>query len=185
MKLFIFIFWILLILIIPLPIKISIYYSTKDYYIKLYKITLVSKKKRANRIRYDAINKKPIIKKERKFLSRFYRNINTKTLMNNLYNLNLKFKPLLKLRLSLDYSLSDAARTALFYGILTQFPPIIYTLLKRYFKINKFKFNINPIFEDIFLLKIETTSIIFLSFANIIYITIIFFKLIKSRGGDP
>ncbi|WP_242982129.1 DUF2953 domain-containing protein [Clostridium sp. Maddingley MBC34-26] len=105
--------------------------------------------------------------------------------MNNLYNLNLKFKPLLKLRLSLDYSLSDAARTALFYGILTQFPPIIYTLLKRYFKINKFKFNINPIFEDIFLLKIETTSIIFLSFANIIYITIIFFKLIKSRGGDP
>lgn len=182
MRLYFIILAILLIFIIPFPIKISIFFSPVDYYIKLYKITIVSKKKRENSKRYDAINTKPIIKKERKFLSRFYKNINIRSLITKFYNLNLKIKPILKVRISFDYSLSDAARTAIFYGILSQVPPILYNLLKRAFNVNKYKLIINPVFEDRFLLKIEASSIIFLSFANIIYITIIFLKLLSKKG---
>lgn len=169
MNLFIILFVILLILFIPIPIKLIIYYSSEDYYIKIYKLTLMSKK------RPPQIDK-PVVKKERKFFSGMYKNVNYKTLISNVYSLNLKFRPFLKLNLSLDYSLSDAARTALFYGILCQLPPILYNLIRKLFNIKRYNLKINPVFEDKFLLKIESSSIIFLSFANIIFIIIILFK---------
>ena len=86
------------------------------------------------------------------------------------------------MNLFIDYSLNDAARTAIFYGTLCQTPPIIYVLLNILFKLGKYNFKINPIFEDRLFLKIETSSIFFLSFANIIYIIIILFRFIKKRG---
>nr|WP_242953903.1 DUF2953 domain-containing protein [Clostridium sp. BL-8] len=99
-----------------------------------------------------------------------------------MYSLNLRFKPLLKLNFFFYYSLNDAARTAIFYGALCQVPPLIYIFLKFIFKINKFNLRINPIFEDKFSLRIESSSIIFLSFANIIYMTIIIFKKVLNQG---
>jgi len=180
MKLFFIILGILFIFFIPIPIKLSMYFSTVDYYIKLYKITIFSKKKRKKKT--DSQNEKPIVKKEGKFFSKIYKEINFSSLIKALYHLNLKFKPLLRIKLSLDYSLNDAARTAIFYGILSQLNPIIYSTLKHPFHINKYNVKINPIFQDRFLLKIETSSIIFLSFANIISITTIFLKILLKQG---
>ncbi|WP_313885891.1 hypothetical protein [Clostridium saccharoperbutylacetonicum] len=61
-------------------------------------------------------------------------------------------------------------------------PSLVFILSSIPFKIRKFNFKINPIFEDKFLLKFETSSIIFLSLANIIYITILLLKYITSQG---
>ena len=44
MKLFFIFLVILLIFFIPIPIKFNIYYSTVDYYMKLYGLTLFQKK---------------------------------------------------------------------------------------------------------------------------------------------
>ncbi len=176
MRLFFIILAIIIILLfMPIPIKVIIYYSPADYYIKIYKLTIMSKKKPPKR-------DKPVVKKERKFFLNAYKNIDYKSLLSNMYNLNIRFKPLLKLNFSFYYSLNDAAKTAIFYGILCQIPPLIYIFLKFIFKINKFNLSINPIFEDKFLLKIEASSIIFLSFANIIYMTIIIFKKVLNQG---
>lgn len=179
MKLFFIFLVILLIFFIPVPIKFNIYYSTINYYIKLYGLTIISKKKCSHIIKHHKV--KPSLKKEHKFFSRFYnidlKSIYLKTLISNLYNS--KFKPLFKIKFSLDYSLSDAAKTAIFYGVLCQIPPLIYVLINIPFNTYRVNFKINPIFEDKFLLKIETSSIIFISFANIIYIIIILLKSIK------
>jgi len=187
MKLFFIFLVILLILFIPIPMKFNIYYSTIDYYVKLSGLTIISKKKSKYKEKHSH-KIESSIKKEHKFFSSFYNNIGLKSidfksLISILYNL--KFKPLLKIKFSLDYSLNDAAKTAIFYGVLYEMPPLIYFLINIPFKTYKFNFKINPIFEDKFLLKIETSSIIFISFANIIYIIIILFKFIKSKGGAP
>jgi len=187
MNLFFIFLVILLIFFIPIPIKFNIYCSTIDYYVKLYGLTIISKKRSKYKGKHSP-KIKPSIKKEHKLFSSFYNNIGLKpmdfkSLISTLYNL--KFKPLLKIKSSLDYSLNDAARTAIFYGVLYQTPPLIYSLINIPFKTFKFNFKINPIFEDKFLLKIETSSIIFISFANIIYIIIILFKFIKKQGRWP
>lgn len=175
MKLVFIILAILLIFFIPIPIKIIIYYSSADYYIKIYKLTIMSKKRPPKR-------DEPVVKKERKFFKNIYKNIDYKSLISNIYNLNLRFKPWLKFNFSLNYSLNDAAKTAVFYGVLWQAPPLIYAIFKFIFNIKKYNIEINPIFEDKFLLKIESSSIIFLSFANIIYIAIIILKKVFNQG---
>jgi len=187
MKLFFTFFVILLIFFIPIPIKFNIYYSLVNYYVKLYGLTIISKKKSINRKKHYH-KAEPSLKKEHKLFSSFYNKIDLKyidykSLISTFYNL--KFKPLLKIKFSLDYSLNDAAKTAIFYGILYQTPPLIYLLINIPVQIYKFNFKINPIFEDKFLLKIETSSIIFVSFANIIYIIIILFKFRKKQGRWP
>ncbi|OOM75239.1 hypothetical protein CLPUN_33690 [Clostridium puniceum] len=184
MKLFFIFFIVLSIFLIPIPIKINIYYSQINYYIKLYGFTIISRKK--SETKKKLVHKaKSTIENQPNIFKIFYKNINFKSLeykvlISKLYNS--KFKPLLKIDLFFDYSLNDAAKTAIFYGILCQAPSLIYLLLNIPFNLHKFNMKINPIFEDKFLLKIETSSIFFLSFANAIYIIFFLFKLIKKQG---
>ena len=184
MKLIFIFFIILLIFFIPIPIKINMHYSATNYYIKLYGFTIISRNKFENKKKLIP-KTKTIVDNVPNAFKRFYNSINFKaldyrSLISKLYNL--KFKPSLKINLFFNYSLNDAARTAIFYGILCQIPPLIYLLLNISFNVHKFNMNINPIFEDKFLLKIETSSIFFLSIANAIYIIIILFKFIKKQG---
>lgn len=179
MKLFYVFLVVLLIFFIPIPIKFSIYYSTIDYYIKLYGFNLISKnKKRATRIK--KLKNSPLIKNKHKFFSKINSKINFKHLISTLNNL--KYKPLLKINLSMEYSLNDAARTAIFYGVIYNTTSLTYILLNYLFNIKKFNFKITPVFDDNFLLKIETSSIIFLSLANIIYIIINLLKNNDKQG---
>lgn len=174
MKLIFIIFIISLILFVPIPIKIIIYYSSDDYYIKIYKLTIISKKRPPKR-------DKPIVKKEHSFFTNVIKKFKYNTILSDIYTINLKYKPLLKFNFSLDFSLNDAAKTSITYGLLGLFPSLVYFLLKFLFHIKNFNLKINPIFEDKFLLKIESSSIIFLSFANIIYIIIIFLRTLSKR----
>ncbi|WP_322019911.1 DUF2953 domain-containing protein [Clostridium butyricum] len=48
--------------------------------------------------------------------------------------INLKFKPILNFNSKLEYSLNDAAKTALSYGILSTLPSLIYFFIKILFK---------------------------------------------------
>lgn len=184
MKLFFILLVILLIIFLPIPIKINICYSGVNYYIKLYGFTIISPQKTRNTKRFFHKAESTLKDKSNK-LKNFYKKIDFKSLeykalISKLYTS--KFKPFLKINLLLDYSLNDSARTAIFYGVLCQTPPLIYLILNIMFNIRKFNLKINPVFEDKFFLKIETSSIFFLSFANIIYIIIILFKFVKKQG---
>lgn len=184
MKLFFLFLVIILLIFIPIPFKFNIYFSGVNYYIKLYGITIMSQKK-VEKKKNLSPKTEPKLKKKTINFSKLYEKIDFKSLeykslISKLYHS--KFKPILKISLFMDYSLNDAARTAIFYGLLCQTPPIIYLILSVLFKLNKFNFKINPIFQDKFFLKFETSSIFFLSFANIIYIIIILFKFTNKQG---
>jgi hypothetical protein len=90
--------------------------------------------------------------------------------------INLKFKPILNFNSKLEYSLNDAAKTALSYGILSTLPSLIYFFIKILFKPKKYNFDILPKFDNAILLKFEIKSIIFISFANIIYMMFVLLK---------
>lgn len=175
MKLFFLFLVILLVIFIPIPIVFNIYYSGINYYIKLYGITIISQKKLQKKKNLSHKSKAKSKNKTINFNYLEYKDIILKLYLS-------KFKPILKIGLFIDYSLNDAAKTAIFYGVLSQTPPIIYLILSILFKLNKFNFKVNPIFEDKFSLKIKTSSIIFLSIGNIIYIILILSKFVRKRG---
>ncbi|AOR23872.1 DUF2953 domain-containing protein [Clostridium taeniosporum] len=180
MKLF---FIILIILIfIPIPLKISIYYSSDNYYVKLYKFTIISKEKLKTK-KHNLNSKSKSTKTKKKNLN-ISSMIHKKYLIKQLYNS--KYKPKINIKGTLDYSLNDAAHTAISYGILSQISPIFYFALGVLFKINKFKFNIKPLFKNKFLVKFEISSIIFISIVKIIYVLIIIFKsILYSEEVNP
>ncbi len=180
MKLFLLI--LMIIILAPIPLKISIYYSFDNYYIKLYKFTIISKEKIKKK--KQSSNTKSKSHKKKKDSLNIFDIIHKKYLIQKLYNS--KFKPKINLKGNLDYSLNDSAHTAITYGLLSQFTPIFYFVLSIPYKINKFKFNINPLFEDKFLVKFEISSIIFISIVKIIYVLIIIFKsVLYSEEVDP
>lgn len=186
MKILIFLLIILLVLfLIPIPIKVSIFYSKEDYYIKVYKRKVLSKK---DRVELDETlnNTKSFIDKFKKsdlkdrlsgiIKSKVFLNIITKELKKN------KFKPTLKFNGYANYSLGDAGNTALFLGIISCFLPIFYKFLLLLFKIKKSKLPVNPVFKDFKFFELYFQSIMFISLGQVIYIFIIFIKsVLKSK----
>lgn len=172
MKLFLLI---LLILIIPIPIKISISYTKENYHIKIYKLNILKKQNLNNEeitIKNKKENKK--FKKNRKFEINYVIEI-IKVLNKN------HFKPKLKLKGDFQYSLNDAAKTAIFYGILQSISPYILEGFKIPFKIKSFKLFIKPIFKDEFIGNFNITCIIFLSFGKTIIIICLIIKAILNK----
>jgi hypothetical protein len=171
MKLFLLIF--LAIIFIPLPIKIDIFASTNNYYLKLYGFNILKKEKKE-----DINTKIPEINKTKK--TSILKRLSTKNFIYLLKLLNKsKFKPTLRIKGYFSYSLGDAAKTAVFYGILHTFFPLLLFALNIIFKIKKFHLPIKPVYEDKFIAEFQITSIITLSFAQIIYISILLVKTIK------
>lgn len=186
MKLLLIILIILVILFIPIPLKISTYYFAEDYYIKFYRFIILSKEKNKLKKKKEKELYKDDLKKKKttKFKLDNFRVKDIRPLILKLYNRS--FKPWLKFKCNIDYSLNDAAQTALLYGsICQQLPDLVHLIINIPFKSDKFTFDINPIFEDKFLLKIEISSIIFISLAHIIYVLILFRVLINVREVNP
>ena len=176
MKILFVIFFILLfILFFPIPLKFTSYYSSENYYIKFYKFILISKHKNNN-----PKNLNRLIKYTKKNKSKFNISKYKKFFLKLFYS---KFKPSLKINLSLSYSLNDAYKTALIYGLLCTLFSFFYQLVNIPFNIKKYNLKVDPIFKDEILVKLETSSIIFISFAQIIYMSIIFIK--TSKEGTP
>lgn len=174
MKLFLLI---LLILIIPIPIKISISYTKENYYIKIYKFNIL-KKQNLNNEEIAIKNKKE------KSCEKFKKNkkIKISYVIEIIKALNKNhFKPKLKLKGDFQYSLNDAAKTAIFYGILQSISPYILEGFKIPFKIKSFKLFIKPIFKDEFIGNFNITCIIFLSFGKTIIIICLIIKAVLSQ----
>lgn len=181
MNLFLLLIILIIIFLVPIPIKISIFYSDKDYYIKLYKYKIISKLNREKK--HKVLNKlKNIINDiDKKSLNETLKNYYlSKDLFKILIrNLNKsKFKPTIKLNGFLNYSLGDSYNTAIFYGVIASISPFIYKILIVFFNVKKSKFSLNPIFKDTKILTFNYKSIIFISLGQIIYILMLFIKSI-------
>ena len=87
----------------------------------------------------------------------------------------IKFKPILKLNILLNYGLADAAVTGISYGIISYFISLLFNFLAVPFKIKKYKSSINPDFNS-FTLEAKIESIIYISLAKIMYMGFIIIK---------
>jgi len=95
--------------------------------------------------------------------------------------INSKFKFTIRTKFRMDYSIEDAAINAITYGFLYQITAFISTILNLFFKVKNFTPTINIKYNENFF-KFESTSIIFINIAKIIYMFIvIFYHLIKVR----
>ena len=174
MKLFLLI---LLILIIPIPIKISISYTKENYSIKIYKINILKKQN----IKDEEITPK---NKQEKSHKKFKKNrkLEISYVIEIIKALNKNhFKPKLKLKGDFQYSLNDATKTAIFYGILQSISPYILEGFKILFKIKSFKLFIKPIFKDELIGNFNITCIIFLSFGKTIIIICLIIKAVLNK----
>lgn len=178
MKFTIIILIILLLLFLPLPIKIKVEYINNNLTLKLYKHTIFSSKKGVeNKYLRRAIKKDKDNLKNNKnaTTSKPQKNLSIKKLYKNItYN---KFKPKIKISGSLTYGLEDAALCAILYGLICNFPNLLYFLLSSIFKVKNLSLDINPKFNT-FILSFGITSIFYFNIANIIYML---YLVIKSR----
>jgi len=176
MKFFLFIF--LVTIFIPLPIKLSIYVSTKNYYVKIYRFYILKKDKLNNEKTKSSEIKKPY-KRNLKRKPSLFKGFSPKKIIKliNLLNKN-KFKPVLRMKGYFAYSLGDAAKTAIFYGILSTYFPLLLFALNIVFKTKNLSLPIRPIYEDKIIAETEITSIITLSLVQIISMSVLLIKAI-------
>ena len=186
MIIFIIIFFI--IIFFPIPLKFIICYSQENYYIKLFNINLINKKPKINDIKEkDSIdntspNKTNNKKKNSKNL--FSNLITPKVIFNSLKNNN--FKPFLWITGTLDYSINDAALTAVSYGLISSILPFFLRCFNLLFNIRKFSLPIKPLFKDKFIVKSEIKCIICFSIAHIIHMIFLIIKeIIREKEADP
>lgn len=185
------IFIILFLLFVPLPLKLTVYFSKEEYFIKFYKLNLLSKN--------DGLIKK-ILNKKKKDNKKENRNINNKsnetdeddsknkeTTTNKKFDKHFikdvyktikknKFKPSIKYDGKVTYSLNDSANTALFYGLLSNINPFMYYLFSIVFKVKKFKNKFNPVFKDEIIYELSISCIITFNLAQIIHIGLLILK---------
>lgn len=156
-----------------IPFKITLYCSKDDYSIKFYKFKVLSKEGGFLR---RFISKSKMKKKSKKATTKnnSFMKISFKLLYHSLSN-NI-YKPKLQFFMNLNYSLADASRTAIFYGLLCNFNYIIYKILSIIFNLKGFNLDLNPEFKENLLLEFTISSIISCNLAQIIYMLFLIFK---------
>ena len=111
-----------------------------------------------------------------------YKKLSIKLLFKNLFNNS--YKPYLNISSNIDFSVNDAAGTAIVYGLLNSLNPIIFKLLSSFFKIKNFNNKFNPIFKDKYIINISIMCILTINIAKIIYMLFLIKKSnIPIRGG--
>ena len=161
------IFTVLFLLLVPIPIKITLAYIDNRLCLYLFNFKINLQKKRNNK----EDNK---FKKASKKLNLDLTDVK---LLVHKVDCN-KFKPTLRMNITLDYGLLDACSTGIAYGLINSLSPFIYKLLTMIFKVKKFKMELKPNFEDL-VLSAKIKSIIFINLAKIMYILVIIVKSIK------
>lgn len=164
--------------ILFIPFKITLYISRHDYFIKLNRLILLSKeggilKKFISKSKVKKVKKKSknVASKNKSFIK-----VSIKLLYNSLKNN--RYKPKLKISINFNYSLADAYKTAIFYGLSSNLELVLYNLFSIIFKFTQFNFNLEPEFKDNMLLEFTISSIISFNLAQIIYML---FLILKSR----
>ncbi|MEY8762260.1 MULTISPECIES: DUF2953 domain-containing protein [Clostridium] len=149
----------------PIPVKIKIKYANRKFAFKIYNSDIASK------ITLGRSSPKNTAEK-----SKLYFLINV---LKSADFKNTKFRLPIKLDIKLRYNLGDAAATALAYGIICSLKIFFLKKLNELFHIKKYSDSIEPDFNNSHI-KLEITSIIYISLAKIIYIYIKIFKYKKS-----
>lgn len=158
----IFLFLILLIILFfPFPILFEVGYNKefKIYLYKKFKIALKNSPEKEIRTRKKS-NKAKI-------------KLNFKSILDSLQTN--RFKPILNLSISMQYSLADAAVTAISYGAIYGILESGYLELITIFNIKKKNYNISPMFNDETSISFSLKGILYLSIANIMYILFLYF----------
>ncbi len=182
-----------ILLFIPIPLKFNILYSKSDFEIKLYNIMIYSKNKglvnkylkkknaktnnKSNNSNIDKAtsNNKKVNSSKNKTTSK----PDIKDIKDLAITLNKnKFKPKIKLDYTLQYSLSDAAYTALFYGFIWNINIIIFNALSLIFKVKYYIPRIEPKFINKFSVNFSFSCIIFFNIAKLIYML---FKILSCK----
>lgn len=159
-----------LILFIPIPIKIGVKYNDKVLKFALYNVDITDKLNYLKtKVRLDVKYKEdrvPAISNT------------AKTILNSLRDM--KFKPNLNIKINIHYGLSDAAYTALAFGMLSTFICTTIRLSSPFINIRNKKLNIVPEFNKS-ILKLDINSIIFINLAKFIYISSIIYKNLRNN----
>lgn len=189
MLFFIIIAVLVLILFIPIPLKFNLHYSKDRYYIKFYNINIISNN---DGIIRKFLNKKDNKKNIKNSKENIKNHINTdstkgkseiKLHIKNIYITlkNNKFKPSIKFCSDTIYSLGDASRTAIFFGLFYNINPILFYIFSILFKVKLLRNDFKPVFKDEILFELTISSIITFNLAQIIYIFFIIYKSITKN----
>jgi hypothetical protein len=167
---------IILILLVPIPVKLTVAYEDNKLclYIYNFNIKLDKKAKAKSKKAKKKVPKIPELE-----LS------DLKELINRIDCS--RFKPTLRMHISLIYGLLDACSTGVAYGIINSLSPFLYKMLTIVFKVKKFKLDVKPDFDQL-IINTRIKSIIFINLGKIIYILMIilkFFKAIKQKHNEP
>ncbi len=174
--------WILaivtLVLLFPIPIKITLIYANEIFTLKIYnKVIIPSKTKKTKAKNKNKRSDYVKTHNEEKISKLKFKDLKG---IIELF-INSKFKFTIRTKFRMDYSIEDAAINAITYGFLYQITAFISTILNLFFKVKNFTPTINIKYNENFF-KFESTSIIFINIAKIIYMVIvIFYHLIKVR----
>lgn len=174
--------WILaivtLVLLFPIPIKITLIYANEIFTLKIYNKVIIPSKTKKTKAK-NKYKRSDYVKthNEEKISKLKFKDLKG---IIELF-INSKFKFTLRTKFRVDYSIEDAAINAITYGFLYQITAFISTILNLFFKVKNFTPTINIKYNKNFF-KFESTSIIFINIAKIIYMVIvIFYHLIKVR----
>ncbi|MFL0196522.1 DUF2953 domain-containing protein [Clostridium sp. WILCCON 0269] len=162
---FLFITVFIIFLFIPFPVKIQIKYSNKKFTFKIYNLNITDKIKS---IKNNYSLDHPKIENKLSFF------VNAIKINSNLLK-EIKFKASIKLNINIIYGLEDAAHTALVYGLIPLINALGFKILSKIFIVKQNQIHIKPDFNN-FYLKIDMTSIIYISLAKIIYTGILLLK---------
>jgi hypothetical protein len=176
MKWYIIILIIVVLLFLPIPIWLKLTYndSIANLYIYKFKIDLNKLFKKTK----EKAKTSPKARKLTKSLKKIELSLSDIKFIINRLNC-IRFKPTLRINLNINYGLSDASITGIFYGVISTVNSLMHNICTIFFKVKKYSSEIKPEFQKLDF-KAEITSIIFISIAKIIYILIILLKTYKN-----
>jgi hypothetical protein len=161
---------IFLVLFIPIPLHLRLKYVDNTLHFFLYGKEIPIKRKYHKKVKTNTTSTDYIGKL--KCYTTFI-----KCTLNQLKHCHLK--PKLHLNYSLNFGFEDAQETAIIFGMLNEFTPVIYSSLKNLFIIKDFHYSLTPDFNNT-TIDLNVVSILNISIANTIdIVVIILFHLIK------
>lgn len=150
-----------LIILFPIPLKITLIYDKGIFTLKLFNKTLIPLKGKNNKLPEDYIKSASAEKKANFKLQ------NITDIIKFLKDTKVKFS--LRTKIHIEYSIEDAAASAIAYGMIYQVMASVYNLLKCFFKVRRFRPSIKMKYNENFF-KITITSIVIVNIVKIIYI---------------
>ena len=152
-----------IIIFFPIPINCKLHYYNNNLHSYIYGKEISFRKRVTKNIKHDVRSKDYI-----GIIKKYY--FKAKDIKFKLENSRLK--PKLNFIFYMEYGTEDAAKTAIYFGILNSCSPFLYSFINKFFRIKKYSFCVAPNFKAS---KIDLIlkSIVKISIVNTIYIAIL------------